>query len=101
MSKDEYVAPVITIDYRRFLELKLAEEKLMEGSTISGLTQEEFLVANTQLVIKALTEPELFRNSPKEGIMLSTGIGKFRARIVNVAVPGGMSNQSFTIEKVM
>lgn len=55
--------PVITIDYRRYLELEASEEKLIAGSTISGLNEEEYGEATVLLLQRALNNREVFTGS--------------------------------------
>lgn len=52
---------VITIDYRRYLELEAAEEKLIAGSTIAGMTEEEYGEATALLVQRVLNNPTVFQ----------------------------------------
>lgn len=63
--KPDQTLPVITIDYRRYLELEKNEQKLKEGSTISGLSELEYGEATALLIQRALQTPEVFRNEAK------------------------------------
>lgn len=76
MAKDEFTPPVITIDYRRFLQLEQAERLLKENSTISGLTTEEYGEATTLLLQRALENPTVFRADA-----IFTLGGKYRAKL--------------------
>ena len=60
---NQFTKPVVTIDYAEYQELLSNSAKLEEGSSISGLTPDEYGEACILLLERALQAPQVFRNA--------------------------------------